>query len=102
MTSSSQRIWKVALITLILYFAAFTALCWYFDLFVYGITGRQHQPWFNLFFIRGVVVAPIVLVGSIIAWRRSRWLALVGFGSCVLWIIWTLLPHNIGQLHIVL
>jgi hypothetical protein len=92
MTLTAQRVSRVALATLIFYFAAFTAACWIFDVFftaAFGVIGF----WLGVFPDSGEVLAAVVFVASFFVWRWSRRLAIVGFVSCLLFVIWDSLPR---------
>ena len=91
MTSTSQRIARLAVTTLIYYFALFTAACWICDFFFQGAFDCQF--WYRLFARPGEVVLPVVFVSLFFVQRWNRWLARIGLLSCVLWTVWALLPR---------
>jgi hypothetical protein len=92
MTLTSHRVVRVALITLICYFAVFTAACWICDVFfaaAFGIRGF----WLGVFPSSGEVLTPVVFIASFFVLRWSRKMAVIGFVSCLLWTVWALLPR---------
>jgi hypothetical protein len=91
MTLTSHRVVRVGLITLICYFAVFTAACWICDSFFQGAFG--YRFWVRLFTQPGEIVMPVVFVSSFFVWRWSRKLAAIGFLSCLMWTVWALLPR---------
>lgn len=91
-TTLTARLGRVALDALICYFAIFTAACWICDVFftaAFGVVGF----WLGIFPSQGLVLTPIVTIVSVFAWRWSRRLAVVGFLSCLMFMIWVLLPR---------
>jgi len=91
MTLTSHRVVRVALITLICYFAVFTAACWVCDLFFPGVFG--YQFWDRLFGQPGEIIMPVVFVASFFVERWSRRFAAIGLLSCLMWTVWALLPR---------
>jgi hypothetical protein len=91
MTLPSHRVSRVALATLILYFAVFTATCWICDSFFPEAFG--YRFWDRLFAQPGEILMPVVFVASIFVQRWSRWLARLGFYSSLIWTVWALLPR---------
>jgi hypothetical protein len=91
MTLISHRVGRVALVTLICYFALFTAACWICDSFFQGAFG--YRFWDRLFAQPGEIVMPVVFIASFFVWRWSRLLAGIGFLSCLMWTVWALLPR---------
>lgn len=82
---------RVIGITLIGYFVALTALCWFLDLAFPG--KHQAQARYGMFFHAGVVSGTLALVSSVVLRRSDRRIARLGFYSCLLWMIWALLPR---------
>jgi len=71
MKLASHRIVRVALITLIGYFAAFTAACWICDMFftsAFGLVGF----WLGVFPVSGEVLTPVVYIASLFVLRWNR------------------------------
>ncbi|MDD1749082.1 MAG: hypothetical protein LUO89_04320 [Methanothrix sp.] len=91
MTPKAQRIERVATVTVVCYFIAFTALCWFLDLAFPGKLATQMRV--RLFFDAGVLGGLIALVCSFTLWRWCRLLAVSGFAACLLWVIWSALPR---------
>jgi hypothetical protein len=91
MTLTSHRVVRVALVTLICYFALFTAACWICDSFFPGAFG--YRFWDRLFAQPGEIVMPVTFVASFFVWRWNRKLAGLGFLSCLLWTVWAILPR---------
>ena len=88
----TARVGRIALNTLICYFAIFTAACWVCDVFftaAFGLIGF----WLRVFPHEGEILTPVVFVVSFFVWRWSRRLAVVGFLSCLLFMVWDLLPR---------
>jgi len=91
MTPKAQRIPRVAAVTVVCYFVAFTGLCWFLDLAFPGKLATQMRV--RLFFDAGVLGGLLALVGSFTLWRCSRCLAVSGLVACLLWVIWAALPR---------
>ena len=91
MALTSWRVVRIALVTLICYFAVFSAACWICDLFFPGAFG--YRFWERLFVQSGEILMPAVFVTSFFVWRRIRWLAIIGFLSCIMWTVWAVLPR---------
>ncbi|HXC35059.1 MAG TPA: hypothetical protein VNV43_04240 [Candidatus Acidoferrales bacterium] len=92
MTLTAHRVGKAALAALACYFAVFTLACWICGLF-FGIAFGVKGFWDGVFADSGEVLAPSVFAVSFFIWRWSRPLAIIGFLSCLLWILWALLPR---------
>jgi hypothetical protein len=91
MTPKTQRIQRVASVTVVGYVVAFTALCWFLDLAFPGKLATHLR--LRLFFDAGVAGGLLALVCSFTLWRSHRWLAVSGFAACLLWAIWSALPR---------
>jgi hypothetical protein len=91
MILTSHRVVRVALITVICYFAVFTATCWICDMFFQGAFG--YRFWVRLFTQPGEILMPVVFLASFFVRRWSRLLARIGFYSCLIWTVWALLPR---------
>ena len=77
MTINAQRVQRVAAITVVSYFIAYTVLCWFLDFAFPGKLATQIRVRF--FFDAGVVSGFAALLCSIALWRSHRWLAIAGF-----------------------
>lgn len=91
MTPSTQEIQRASAITVICYFVAFTAICWFLDLVFSGKLGTQTRV--QVAFDAGVVSGLLTILCSAILWRSHRRLAILGLVSCLLWTVWFLLPR---------
>jgi hypothetical protein len=91
MTLNAQRLERVAAVTAISYFIAYTMLCWFLDFAFPGKLATQMRV--RLFFDAGVVSGVLALLSSFALWRSHRRLAVIGFVACVAWVVWTALPR---------
>jgi hypothetical protein len=91
MTPSAQRIQRLSAITIVCYFAVFTAVCWFLDLAFPGKLATQMRV--RVTFDAGVVSGILTIFCSATLWRSHRPLAIVGFVACLLWTVWIFLPR---------
>jgi hypothetical protein len=91
MTPSTQKIQRVSAITVVCYFVAFTAICWFLDLAFPGKLATQTR--YGIFFDAGVITGTVALVCSFMLRRSHPWLARCGFYTILLWLIWAALPR---------
>ena len=78
-------------LTVISFFVAFTALCWFLDLAVPG--KHETQTRYGIFFDAGILTGILALVCSVVLRRSDPWLARAGFYAFLLWVVWALLPR---------
>ncbi len=86
MASNSQRVLRVAEVTMIYSFIAFTLLCW-------GVGGGKLEPWKPLTVGACLSAWALTLACSFAVWRPHRPLALFGLIAALLWMIWALTPR---------
>jgi hypothetical protein len=91
MDLTGRRLPRVTAITVVCYFVAFTALCWFFDIAFPGKLETQTR--YGVFFDAGVLAGLLALAGSFALRRSHRRLARLGLCACLLWIIWAALPR---------
>jgi hypothetical protein len=91
MTINTQRVQRVAAITIVSYFIAYTVLCWFLDFAFPGKLATQMRVRF--FFDAGVISGVAALLCSFALWRSHRPLAVAGFVACLAWVVWTALPR---------
>ncbi len=91
MQTKKQNLVRVSAATVLLYFAVFTAMCWFLDFAGLGKQGCQQRYW--LFRDAGNITAILAVIASSVLWRPRRGLAVGGLISCILWLIWTALPR---------
>ncbi len=90
MTAKAQRFQRVAAATVVIYFMAYTLLCWFLDFAFPGKLATQMRV--RLFFDAGVISGVLALLCSFTLWRSHRRLAIMGFVACLVWVVWTMLP----------
>src|SRR5579871_5978946 len=86
MSSIAHRITGVVLGTILCYFAVLTAASWIFTFcfqehFDYLFWERLLQP-------SGEIILPLAFIASLIVGRWNRLLAVVGWLSCLMWMVW--------------
>lgn len=91
MTINAQRLQRVAAITVVSYFIAYTVLCWFLDFAFPGKLATQLRV--RLFFDAGVISGVLALICCFVLWRSHRRLAILGFVACLAWAVWTALPR---------
>jgi hypothetical protein len=91
MTPNAQKIQRVSAITVVCYFAAFTAICWFLDLAFPGELATQTR--YGIFFDAGVFTGLFALICSFTLRRSHPWLARCGFYAILLWLVWAALPR---------
>jgi hypothetical protein len=91
MTVNAQRLQRVAAVTVVVYFIAYTLLCWFLDFAFPGKLATQMRV--RLFFDAGLISGVLALLCSFGLWRSHRRLAITGFVACLAWGVWTALPR---------
>ena len=90
MSSTAHRITKVALGTILCYFAGLTTCSW-----IFAFSYQEHFDylfWERLLQPSGEMILPVAFIASLIIGRWSRLLAVVGWLSCLMWMVWAFLP----------
>jgi hypothetical protein len=91
MTINTQRLQRVAVITVVSYIIGYTVLCWLLDLAFPGKLATQMRVRF--FFDAGVISGLAAFLCSFALWRSHRRFAVAGFVACLAWAVWTALPR---------